>query len=165
MRLSLKSFAKVVDTEAVLQESLLRVWQVAPRVVVDPRGDALLRLGVRIARNLAIDHARVARRQGSDAQPEADAEAADELTGGDDLPDPLLRRRIQICVEQLPAKPAAALTQRIASRGGEADELLASKLDMTLNTFLKNFGRARQFLLECLERSGVRIGNLNEGAR
>lgn len=46
---SLRSFAAKVDTEAVLQESLLRVWQVAPKVVPDGRENCLLRLGVRIA--------------------------------------------------------------------------------------------------------------------
>ena len=29
---------------------------------------------------------------------------------------------------------------------------------MKLNTFLKNFGRARQFLLECLRGQGVELG-------
>ena len=37
LRESLRSFAAVVDTEAVLQEALLRLWQVAPRLVSDGR--------------------------------------------------------------------------------------------------------------------------------
>lgn len=37
LRNSLRHFAAVVDTEAVVQETLLRVWQVAPRFVSDGR--------------------------------------------------------------------------------------------------------------------------------
>src|SRR5690606_14601871 len=45
VRDSLRSFARVVDVEAVLQEALLRVWQVAPRFEPDGRPNGLLRLG------------------------------------------------------------------------------------------------------------------------
>src|SRR5688572_20626218 len=58
IRESLRSFARVIDVEAVLQEALLRVWQVAPRFVPDGAPNGLLRLGVRIARNLAISEVR-----------------------------------------------------------------------------------------------------------
>jgi RNA polymerase sigma-70 factor (ECF subfamily) len=58
LRDSLRSFAARVDTEAVLQEALLRVWQVAPRVTLDGKPDALVRLAVRIARNLAVSELR-----------------------------------------------------------------------------------------------------------
>ena len=52
------SFAAVVDVEAVLQESLLRVWQVAPRFDADGGPNGLLRLAIRIARNLAVSELR-----------------------------------------------------------------------------------------------------------
>ena len=58
MRDSLRSFATVVDVESVLQEALLRVWTVAPRFVADGRPNGLLRLGIRIARNLAVSEVR-----------------------------------------------------------------------------------------------------------
>ena len=51
VRDSLRSFAQVVDTEAVLQETLLRTWQVAPRLVADGRPDGLLRMAIRIGRS------------------------------------------------------------------------------------------------------------------
>ena len=54
VRATLRSFARVIYVEAVLQESLLRVWQVAPRFDPDGRPNGLLRLAIRIARNLAI---------------------------------------------------------------------------------------------------------------
>src|SRR3954452_20513699 len=62
VRLALRSFAARVDTEAVLQETLLRIWQVAPRFVPDGRPNALVRLAVRTARNLAISDVRRASR-------------------------------------------------------------------------------------------------------
>jgi RNA polymerase sigma-70 factor (ECF subfamily) len=58
LRATLRPMAAHVDAEAVLQEALLRVWQVAPRCQPDGRPNSLLRLGARIARNLAIDELR-----------------------------------------------------------------------------------------------------------
>ena len=43
VRDSLRSFAQVIDVEAVLQETLLRTWQVAPRFVADGRPNGLVR--------------------------------------------------------------------------------------------------------------------------
>jgi DNA-directed RNA polymerase specialized sigma24 family protein len=154
LRLSLRRFARVVDTEAVLQEALLRVWQVAPRTHVDERGDSLLRLGVQIARNLAVDHLRRAERL-----ERAALEQADERDSffEDGPSDPLLRELVSGCAKQLPAQPAKVLACRLESRGGAPDEELAETLGMQLNTFLKNFGRARKLLLECLAKAGVEL--------
>jgi RNA polymerase sigma-70 factor (ECF subfamily) len=150
IRLSLRSFAAVVDTEAVLQEALLRVWQVAPRFVPDGRPDGLLRLGVRIARNLAVSERRRHHREvAQDDAPEPQILPA--------LPDPHLRRAIEDCRRELPDKPAQALSARLESAGAEPDETLAARLGMRLNTFLQNFTRARRFLAECLERQGIRL--------
>lgn len=154
VRESLRSFASVIDTEAVLQEALLRVWQVAPRFVPDGRPNGLLRLGVRIARNLAISEVR--RRRAVPAEPD-DVEAAlaraEERTAAP--PDPMLRETIRTCREQLPERPRQALDARLASAGGAEDTDLAEELGMRLNTFLQNFTRARQMLAECLRRRGV----------
>lgn len=154
LRRSLRSFATTVDTEAVLQETLLRVWQVAPRVEVD-RPNALLRLALRVARNAAIDEARRARV----APVEADAlerAASEALAAIDPIePDPHLRALIEECRSKLPPAPRQAFDARLEARGGAADRDLARKLRMQLNTFLKNVGRARALLLECLARSGV----------
>jgi hypothetical protein len=56
LRHSLRSFATTVDVEVVLQETLLRAWQFAPRVTRDGGGNSLLRYALRTGRNLAIDH-------------------------------------------------------------------------------------------------------------
>lgn len=153
VRDSLRSFAAAVDTEAVLQESLLRIWQVAPRVVVDGRPNSLLRLAIRIARNLAISETRRRRATPVEADDLERALAAAEAAPAP--PDPLLRRAIEHCRDRLPGKPRAALAARLASAGGADDATLAAQLDMRLNTFLQNFSRARKLLAECLRARGI----------
>jgi RNA polymerase sigma-70 factor (ECF subfamily) len=166
LRDSLRPFAARVDVESVLQEALLRVWQVAPRFQADGRPNGLLRLALRIARNLALSEARRlgrAGRGGSLGSAGRGGEAplfgelpdlADPRAGEE--PDPLLRRHLADCREKLPGKPASALAARLES-GGEPDSELAVRLGMKLNTFLQNFTRARKLLAECLERRGVRL--------
>lgn len=153
IRASLRSMATKVDTEAVLQEALLRVWQVAPRFEPDGRENGLLRLGVRIARNLAISEMRKRR-----AEPTEDLEARIAQAEQVHLmrpSDPILRRVIDACRDKLPEKPKMALMERLRSAGGAPDETLAERLGMKKNTFLQNFTRARKFLAECLKKNGV----------
>jgi RNA polymerase sigma-70 factor (ECF subfamily) len=151
LRRALRRFATQVDVEAVLQESLLRVWQVAPRVAADGKGNTLLRMAHRIARNLAIDASRRNKRMVvSEAPPET------PLTPS--MPDPMLRSVIAQCRAKLPPQPAQALTLRLTSSGGRPDRELAQELSMKLNTFLKNVGRARTLLAACLEKNGVDWG-------
>lgn len=157
LRRSLQSYAGQVDAEAVLQEALLRVWQVAPRFVPDGKPDGLARLAVRVARNLAIDELR--RRRLSPDEIRALETAATEAARPRP-PDPLLRRWIHHCREKLPHKPAAALEQRLDSDGTVPDEVLAERLGMRLNTFLQNIVRARRLLGECLEKRGVHLAEV-----
>jgi RNA polymerase sigma-70 factor (ECF subfamily) len=158
IRNSLRSFASVLDVESVLQEALLRVWQVAPRFVADGRPNGLLRLGIRIARNLAVSELR---RTKSRPVPEEDLERALALAEQVDLtasgPDPMLREVLARCHAQLPEKPRQAMTVRLAFEGGRTDDELATSIGMRLNTFLQNFTRARRMLAECLKRAGVAI--------
>lgn len=154
LRLSLRPFASRVDTEAVLQESLLRVWQVAPRHVPDGKPNSLFRLAIRVARNLAVDEVRRARKA---PVPEEDIDAAagaDIVSAG---PDPFLRKAIEECRDNLPQKPAEVLGARLSSGGAEPDQTIAERLGMRLNTFLQNFTRARKMLAECLEKKHVDI--------
>ena len=149
VRGSLRSFATVIDVEAVLQEALLRVWQVAARFEPDGRPNGLVRFGVRIARNLAVSEVRRMRATAVPEPPEVAVEPA--------APDPMLRAAIVECRDKLPPKPREALDARLASAGARADEELAEALGMRLNTFLQNFTRARQLLADCLRKRGVRI--------
>jgi RNA polymerase sigma-70 factor (ECF subfamily) len=152
IRASLGRFAEHVDTEAVLQETLLRVWQVAPRLHPDGDANALLRLGVRIARNLAVSEIRRQRIRPAvlDDAPHESLASAEQPRA----PDPLLRRIIALCREQLPAKPAQALMLRL-QEVGRPDRDLAAAAGMKLNTFLQNVTRARKLLADCLARNGV----------
>jgi RNA polymerase sigma-70 factor (ECF subfamily) len=152
VRLSLASFAAVVDVEAVLQEALLRVWQVAPRFEPDGNPNGLLRFGVRIARNLAVSELR--RTKTRPVEP-ADLEDHREVRASE--PDPMLRRAIIECRDKLPAKPREVLDARLRSAGSDDDVTLAEALGMRLNTFLQNFSRARKLLAECLGKRGIAV--------
>lgn len=154
VRGTLRPFAAVVDTEAVLQEAFLRVWQVAHRFTHDGKPNALLRFTVRTARNVAISELRKA--APSTAQlDELEAALAAQAEVQPITPDPLLRAAIAECRKKLPKQPGLALEQRLASGGGEDDTALAQRLGMSLNTFLQNFTRARKFLRECLAKAGI----------
>ena len=156
LRESLRSFARRVDVEAVLQETLLRVWNVAPRVERDERPNALLRLAIRAARNLAIDEIRRVASAPWDDSLGKDEEA----TAITVEPDPLLRAAIKACHDGLPDRPKRALAARIESGGTHHDTALAVRLGMSLNTFLQNFTRARKLLAACLRARGVDLGEL-----
>jgi RNA polymerase sigma-70 factor (ECF subfamily) len=97
------------------------------------------------------------RLHGTKVDDDAANEALDEaaLAEGVRAPDPLLRQVLAACREELPEKPALALGARLASGGGEPDQLLAARLSMRTNTFLQNVSRARKLLAECLRRRGV----------
>lgn len=151
LRDTLRPFAASVDTEAVLQEALLRVWQVAPRVVPDGRPNALFRLAVTVARNLALSEVR-RRRPG----PSAD-EAPPEVPVAPREPDPLLARLVRACVELLPPQPRRAFLARLESRGGADDGVLAAAARMSVNTFLQNVTRARRLLAKCLASKGAEL--------
>ncbi|NVB83791.1 MAG: hypothetical protein HOV81_35780 [Kofleriaceae bacterium] len=157
VRESLRSFAAVVDVEAVLQEALLRVWQVAPRFESDGRPNGLLRLAVRIARNLAISEVRRTKARPVD---ESDLESLADTDAAPSAPDPMLRQAIALCRDKLPPKPRQALDTRLASGGGLDDADLAESVGMRLNTFLQNFTRARQLLADCLRKRGILVEEL-----
>jgi DNA-directed RNA polymerase specialized sigma24 family protein len=152
LRRSLRPFAALVDVEAIVQESLLRGWQLAPRVEPDGRRNSLLRFVSRIARNLALSDIR-RRREELPGDETLSADVVDPPS----VPDPLLRRVIADCFELLPKQPRAAIGARIESAGSDADTLLAERSGMKLNTFLQNVTRARKLLGECLETHGVAL--------
>jgi RNA polymerase sigma-70 factor (ECF subfamily) len=159
IRARLRSFAARVDVEATVQETLLRIWQVAPRFVQDGRENGLLRLAIRIGRNLAVSELR--RRRVEAAEIETLEHEADrgELGALEPAPssDPLLRRRIDECIGRLPRQPGRALSSRLEGDGLQPDAVLAEGLGMRPNTFLQNITRARKLVAECLRRHGVEL--------
>ena len=157
VRRSLRSFATRVDVEAVLQESFLRLWQVAPRLERDGRPNGLLRLGLRIARNLALDELK---RRREVELPEGVEPAAEPV-----LADPMTQEHIRRCFGELPKQPSAALRARLDAEPAEDDGLVAARLGMRKNTFFQNVARARKLLADCLARVGVVLEARPEGAR
>ena len=149
VRLGLRSFAAVVDTEAVLQETLLR--RVAGRPPLRPRRPP------QRPRPAGGAHRAQQRRQRA-------AAGADGRTAASKIPPATPRCFPVIRCSGRPSRPAArscaAARRRPWRRGwrraaASPDELLAERLSMRLNTFLQNFTRARRQLAECLERQGV----------
>ncbi len=153
VRRGLRSFARHVDTEAVVQEAFLRVWQVAPRFVPDGRDNGLLRLAARIAHNLAVSELRRHKRH------EPLDETGEIATGATEVlaVDPLLRRVIVLCIEKLAGPTRAALDARLESGGTEPDAMLAERVGMRPNTFLQNVTRGRKLIADCLEQNGVTL--------
>ena len=160
LRDSLRGFAGHVDTESVVQETFLRIWQVAPRFQHDGKQNGLLRLAMRIARNLAISEVRRLRTGQGYTDDLYHQTQALQQGAGQRPPDPLLRQAIDGCRQRLPSKPARALAQRLQSAGGLADSALAARVGMTRNTFLQNFTRARKFLAQCLKECGIDLEDM-----
>lgn len=161
---ALRTFAAEVDVEAVLQEALLRAWQLAPRLTSDGRPNVLLRFTLVAARNLALSEVRRRARlrppdpDGGDGEQAGFERLLEKIADdGPAPPDPLLRRLILGCRDLLPPKPRQALEARLASGGAEPDQAIAARLGAKLNTFLQNFTRARRLLAECLEAKGVAL--------
>ena len=155
LRLSLRSFAEHVDTEAIVQEALLRVWQVAPRFEPDGRPEALLRLAIRTARNLAVSEVRRRRPAAMDPAAMETVSRLEDIAVPQVEADPMLRDAIRRCHGELPNKPRSVLSARLESAGAEPDRKLAERLGMTLNTFLQNVTRARRLLVTCLQKLGI----------
>jgi RNA polymerase sigma factor (sigma-70 family) len=154
LRRIVRPFAARVDAEAVLQETFLRVWQVAPRVRSEAP-NALLRLAIVTAKNLARGELRRVRLEPWEDEALARALADEMDLLPTDAPDPLLRALIHDCHAALPPRPRQAITTRVGAGGGRADRELAEAIGMTLNTFLQNVTRGRKLLADCLEARGV----------
>lgn len=151
IRSSLGRFARAVDVEGVVQETLLRMWRFARERAGGLEGEnASLRFAIGMARNIARGEAR---RMGRHRflPPE-------DLPDGGVDPEPVaddrLRAFIVECLELLAGRPREALRLRLEFNG-LPDRVVAGFLRMTLNTFLQNIVRARRQVLDCLARKGV----------
>ena len=158
LRRSLGRFARSIDVEAAVQETLVRMWLVARDPGRALEGDhASLKFAYSVARNVALEEIR---RYRPDRHLSLDT--LDGLPEGSytpTMPDPALTRKIKACIERLPAKPRHALSSRLQN-GARPNRELAAELRMRGNTFLQNIVRARRMLRACLERSGVRVAEV-----
>jgi RNA polymerase sigma-70 factor (ECF subfamily) len=157
IRLSLRRFARAVDVESVVQETLMRMWVLAQDQTRSLEGeDASLRFAIGMARNLARSEARRTGREvllPPDDMPEVEVPP-------DPPSNPGLRNAILDCIEKLAKKPLAALRARLRMGGLHADRDIAAMLGMTTNTFLQNITRARKQVAVCLERQGIELEGL-----
>ena len=155
LRRSLARFARAVDVEVIVQETLLRMWVFAQEPQRTLEGEnASLRFACRVARLVAFEETRRQRRAVA-----VDIEALERLPEcvfQPEPPDPALARAIRECLARLPEKPRKAIEARVAE-GYRPDRDLAQMLAMKLNTFIQNIVRGRTFLAECLERRGVSL--------
>jgi len=157
LRRSLHAFASAVDVEVVVQETLLRMWQLArARRPVLTGENASLRFALGVARNVAREEARRAR-TGHLVPLEAWEATQASAVEPDPPPDLGLRRAIMECLARLPRKPGAALRARLLHGGEASDHALAATLAMSRNTFLQNIVRARRHLAACLRGRGIAV--------
>ena len=158
LRRSLRRFARAVDVEAAVQETLTRMWVLASDSQWALEGsNASLKYAFRVARNVALEEVRRFRQDRF-----VELEELENLLEGlveMELPDPALGRVIEYCMERLPRQPRRALSARLRD-GCLPDREIAAGVGMKVNTFLQNIVRARRLLADCLERRGVRLGEM-----
>ncbi len=153
VRRSLWRFARAIDVETVVQETLLRMWAFACDAERVLEGEnASLRFAHGIAFNLARNMARKHGKLKFFPPEELDVSVPDDYT--EPPSDPFLMQHIKDCVAALSDKLRGVLSARL-ERAHEHDSVLAQSLTMTKNTFLQNIVRARKAIDECLQRKGV----------
>jgi DNA-directed RNA polymerase specialized sigma24 family protein len=158
LRRSLARFARAVDVEVVIQETLLRMWIIANDRARRLEGEnASLRFALRVARNVAREELRHTRLYQFFDDDESNDSS--EMSFVPELPDPALGKSINECIARLPVQPRTAIYARIHD-GHLPDRALAQDVGMKLNTFLQNIVRARKLVAECLEKRGVRLGGI-----
>lgn len=158
IRLSLRRFARAVDVESVVQETLLRMWTLVKDKERTLEGEnASLRFALGMARNIARSEAR---RFGKEVLLPPD-EMPEVEVPPEPTPDHGLRAAILGCIEKLAQKPMTALRARLDMGALRPDRDLAASLGMTLNTFLQNITRARRQVAVCLERQGIELEGIS----
>ena len=154
IRRSLAPFALAVDAEGIVQETFLRMWQLAKDPARELAGEnASLRFAIVLALNLARNEARKRGRV--------------LLLPPEDLPDvvvepappadPFIARAIRECFDRLARKPLEAMRARLALGAERPDRAIAAGVGMTVNTFLQNVVRARRQLAECMTGKGIDV--------
>jgi DNA-directed RNA polymerase specialized sigma24 family protein len=158
LRRSLQRFARAVDVEVVVQETLLRMWLLASDPDRELSGHhASLKFAFRVGRNVALEEMRKYRQDRW-----VDLDGLDELPEGQvksHSPDPALRRAVHDCLDRLPAQPRTALSARVHD-GDRPDRELAVRVRMKTNTFLQNVVRARKLVRDCLEKRGILLAEI-----
>jgi DNA-directed RNA polymerase specialized sigma24 family protein len=151
LKRSLRSFAEVADVEAIVQDTAVKIWQGASRILPDGRPGFLLRW----ARTVAVNAARNAARQsGRHVSLPPDLPAVDRPGAGSD---PLLRERVRRCLERLLPGQRRAFEARISDGGSRNDRELASSSGMSFDAFRQHLARGRKALVGCLGSYGIDV--------
>ncbi len=152
IRLSLESYARAVDVEGIVQETLflmlLRARDGGRQLTGE---DASLKFAIGMARKLAKSQARKLGREiylPTEDLPEPQAIL-------DPPSDPLLARAIRECFAKLTRQPRRALQAQILHDSDLDGRRIAKRVGMTANTFWQNIKRARRQLADCLRDKGV----------
>jgi RNA polymerase sigma factor (sigma-70 family) len=156
LKLSLRSFAELVDVEAVVQDTAIKVWQEAPRITPDGRPTFLLRW----ARTVALNSARnILRRTEHRADHREQLPSDDELleVASSQAPDPFLQERVRQCLERLQSNQQRAFRARIDDDGAHKDRELAAAIGMGFDAFRQNLARGRKALVGCLASFGIDV--------
>lgn len=152
IRLSLRSFARAVDVECVVQDTLVQMWI--------RRGEGCGPLGENASLRYAIEAARdVARSQASRTGCEA-------LLPHDDVPelelppdmeaDLALRKAMLDCFNKLEPEEEHNLRWRM-ELGWVRDVHFAEKYHMTTAALSETIARARKRVVRCLAQQGIKL--------
>ena len=153
LRLSLRSFAAVVDVEVVVQETAIRVWERASTIVPDGRPAFLARWAVTVARNKARNEIKRAEHEVPLEEP-PDRPDTQIVRAGID---PFLRARLHACRERLPAALRRVIDVILADGGERSARECATASRMSYDAFRQNLARGRRALEACLREYGIEV--------
>lgn len=155
LKRALRSFAQVVDVEAVVQETAIKVWEDPSRITPDGRSGFLFRWACTVALNAARNSAT---RHGNRPDHHAPMPSDDVFEGHERrLPDIFLRVRIQSCLELLQDPQQRAFRARLADSGNRSDRELAASIGMTFDAFRQTLTRGRRSLVKCLQSFNIDV--------
>jgi RNA polymerase sigma factor (sigma-70 family) len=148
-RIAYRMLGDAAEAEDVAQESLLRLWNQAPRWRFDgPGSGAWLH---RVAVNLCFDRLRKKRFCGEDDMPER----ADDTPGADEQMDEnKMRHATKMAISALPERHRAAIILTYYEE--VSNQSAADVLDMNVKAFESLLLRAKQSLRRTLESDGMR---------
>jgi DNA-directed RNA polymerase specialized sigma24 family protein len=155
LKVSLRSFAELVDVESIAQDAAFKAWQDAKHIKPDGRPGFLLRWTKTVALN---DARNKIRRSGQRldhrmALPDEDSFASP----GPFLRDTFFLERVRRCAAKLNPLQQRAFWARLGDGGARPDRELAEAIGVGFDAFRQNLTRGRKALVECLRSSGIAV--------
>lgn len=155
VRLSLRSYARAVDAESVLQETMMRMWVLAQGEARESMGgeNASLRRAIEVARNIARTEASqtgcqaLLPRDGTDH-----VEAAPVFQ-----PDPELYEATKDCLRKLDDGLQPHLLHWRLEVSWVPDAFLAKEFHVETDRFVRSIMTAKLHVARCLEQQGIEL--------